>query len=101
MRMKDVDARRDYIQKIRKSFDSPERNYEWERGDETQGEAGSFSFFKLRLLIAVFIFAAYILCDQTGSMFYHYSTRDIAEKIEENYDYSRVEDYVMTMVNSR
>lgn len=87
MRMEEVNARKAYIQNIRKSFDSPGKSYEWEQSRETQGEASdSFSFFKVRLLLAVFIFAAYILCDRTNTLFYRYSAGDIVEKIEENYN---------------
>ena len=37
MRMKDVEARKAYIQNVRKSFDSPKRQYEFEK--ETDGQS--------------------------------------------------------------
>lgn len=96
MRMEEVNARKTYIQNVRKSFDSPNRNYEWEKEPITEGEAADgFSFFKVRLLIAVFIFIAYVLCDQTNTLFYQYSTKDVVEKIAQNYDYNEVKDEVM------
>ena len=101
MRIEDAYARKAYIQSVRKSFDDPERKYEWEYPTDTKGEANtdSFSFFKVRLLIAVFIFAAYILCDKTNTMFYQYSTKEVAQKIAENYDYSQIKDEVMQVFN--
>lgn len=96
MRMEEVNARKAYIQNVRKSFDSPNRNYEWEKEYNTKGEAtDGFSFFKMRLLIAVLIFAAYVLCDQTNTMVYEYSTKDVVQKIAENYDYDDTMEKVM------
>ena len=101
MRMKDVNARKEYIRSVRKSFDSPKRQYEFEKESDQKGETGdSFSFFKVRMLLALFIFTAYVLCDQTGTKFYEFSTKDIAEKIEESYDYTEVEKYV-TMLTQK
>ena len=88
MRMEDVDARKAYIQKVRNSFDSPARNYEFETGGSTKGEANEgFSFFKIRLLIAVVLFAAYVYCDRTGTFFYGYSAEDVAKVIAQDLDY--------------
>ena len=36
MRMEDVNARKAYIQNVRKSFDSPERKYEFEKEADTK-----------------------------------------------------------------
>lgn len=95
MRMKDVDARKEYIRSVRKSFDLPKRQYEFEKESEQKGETGdSFSFFKIRMLLAGFIFAAYVLCDKTGTKFYDVSTQEISEKIAQNYDYGKVEEEV-------
>lgn len=100
MRREDVENRKKYIQKIRSSFeDKPYAR--WESDEETKGEAqDGFSFFKVRLLLAVFIFTAYVLCDQTGTKFYQFSTKDIAEKIEESYDYTNVEKYVTMLTQN-
>ena len=90
MRMEEVDARKAYIQKVRKSFDSPERSYEFEKGNNTKGEAEEgFSFFKIRLLVAVLLFAAYVFCDRTGTFLYGYSAKDVAEEIAQDLDYQK------------
>lgn len=100
MRIEDVNARKAYIQSVRKSFDAPNRRYEWKDTSDTKEEAtDSFSFFKVRILIAIFIFVAYVLCDQTNTMFYDYSTEEVAEKIAENYDYNQAKDKVMQVMN--
>ncbi len=99
MRREDVDNRKEYIQRIRSSFENG--GYARWEVDDIKGEAqGSFSFFKVRVLLALFIFTAYVLCDQTGTKFYEFSTKDIAEKIEESYDYTEVEKYV-TMLTQK
>ena len=43
MRMEDVDARKAYIQNVRKSFDSPGRRYEFEKeqGRYVEGFGGN------------------------------------------------------------
>ncbi|MBO5372045.1 MAG: hypothetical protein J6A75_04910 [Lachnospiraceae bacterium] len=97
MRIEDVNARKAYIQSVRQSFDNPNRTYEFEYDtNHTKGEAeDSFSFCKVRLLIAVFIFAAYVLCDQTNTSFYQYSTQEVADKIAQNYDYTKIQEEVV------
>ncbi len=93
MRMEDVNARKAYVENIRKSFDSPNRRYEFEKEADTKGEAedGS-SFFKFRLLIAALLFAAYIFCDRTNTVFYHISTEEVAETIARDFNYSNVQE---------
>lgn len=101
MRQEDVNRRKEYVQKIRSSFED-NQYARWETEEEKKGGApDGFSFFKVRLLLAVFIFTAYVLCDQTGTKFYQFSTKDIAEKIEESYDYTNVEKYVTMLTQNK
>lgn len=102
MRMKDVEARKAYIQNVRKSFDSPKRQYEFEKKTDAKGgeASDSFSFFKVRMLVAGFIFAAYVLCDKTGTEFYHLSTKDVSEKIAQSYDYGKIEEDALEVFHS-
>lgn len=74
----DAQARKQYVEKIRRSFE--EQEFEEE---EPEPLAGSIVFIKLRLLAAVFIFAAFILCDRTGSKFYTYTTQEIVSMLQE------------------
>lgn len=101
MRKEDVNQRKEYVQRIRSSFED-NQYARWETEEDKKGEVPeSFSFFKVRLLLAVFIFTAYVLCDQTGTKFYQFSTKDIAEKIEESYDYTNVEKYVTMLTQNK
>ena len=75
-----VQARKQYVDEVRRSFRQQEDTDEFE--DELP-EAGSASFFKVRLLISVCIFAAFLLCDRTGSRFYNYSTDEIISMLQE------------------
>lgn len=96
MKMEDVNARKEYIKNIRKSFDSPERKYEFEKESDTKGEAAEgFSFFKIRLIIAALLFAAYIYCDRTNAVVYHVSTKEVTEKISADFDYEKARDEVL------
>ena len=93
MRMEDVNARKAYIQNVRKSFDSPARKYEFERDSKVTGETErGFSFFKVRLCIAAIIFGVYIFCDRTNTAVYHVSMKEISEKIAKDFDYSSVKE---------
>ncbi len=96
MRMEDVNARRAYIQSVRKSFDAPGREYEWKKEADTKGEAmEGFSFFKARLLIAALLFAAYVFCDRTDRALYHVTMKQISDEIVRDVDYTAVREEVM------
>ncbi len=70
-------ARKQYVEDVRRSF-----HLAGQDAYEEPPQEGAASFFKVRLLIAVFIFTAFVLCDQTGSRFYHYSTDDIVSMLQ-------------------
>ena len=87
MRIEEAEARKAYIQRVRQSFDTPGRKYEFEKEAAVKGEeASEFMFMKIRFLIAALIFAAYVLFDQTGMKLYEYSTGEVAEKIAKGCD---------------
>lgn len=93
MRMEDVNARKAYIQNVRRSFDEPNRRYEFEKETDTKGEtADGSSFFKIRLFIAAALFAAYIFCDKTDTAIYHISTGKVFETIAEDFDYGSMKE---------
>lgn len=88
MRMEDVNARKAYIQKARSSFDSPKRRYEFEQDSVSKREAADgFPFWKVRLLAAALLFAAYIFCDRTDTEINHISMKDVSEEIVHNFSY--------------
>ncbi len=72
-------ARKQYIEEVRRSF----RHEEEDEYDNNEPSAGAASFFKVRLLIAACIFTAFVLCDQTGSRFYNYTTDEIISMLQE------------------
>lgn len=95
MRMEDVNERKAYVRSVRKSFDSSKRDYEWEYDTNTKGEAqDSFSFCKIRWLIAIAIFVGYIFCDKTNTIFCRQSAKEVIQKITENYDYSHLKEEI-------
>ena len=71
-------ARKQYVEEVRRSFHHVQP-------DEYEEEptVGAVSFFKVRLLIAVCIFAAFVLCDRTGSRFYNYTTDEVVELLQQ------------------
>lgn len=71
-------ARKQYVEEVRRSF-----NHAQPEEYEEEPQAGVASFFKLRLLVAVCIFAAFVLCDRTGSRFYNYTTEEIVSLLQQ------------------
>ncbi len=71
-------ARKQYVEEVRRSFHQVQP-------DEYEEEpaAGTLSFFKVRFLIAVCIFAAFVLCDRTGSRFYNYTTKEVLSMLQQ------------------
>lgn len=71
-------ARKQYVEEVRRSFHhmQPEEY-------EEEPQAGAVSFFKVRFLIAVCIFAAFVLCDRTGSRFYDHTTEEVVELLKQ------------------
>lgn len=71
-------ARKQYVEEVRRSF-----NHAQPDEYEAEPQAGTMSFFKVRLLIAVCIFAAFVLCDRTGSRFYNYTTKEVVSMLKQ------------------
>ncbi len=71
-------ARKQYVEEVRRSFQHAQPD-EYEEELQT----GTASFFKVRLLIAVCIFAAFVLCDRTGSRFYNYTTKEVVSMLKQ------------------
>ncbi len=93
----DIDERKRYVAEVKKSF---EMGYGRMRTDEDDfsgkvEESSSFSLFKLRFLIAVFLFCVYLYCDATGTKISNYSAQDVVTAISENESYQKLENYVM------
>ena len=89
-----LEERRRYIQQVRNSFakedsGSQARNIrfragaEWER-EEEQGEVGATAVWKVKIILSVMLFAAFVLCDRTDSELFSLKTETIVEKIGED-----------------
>lgn len=88
-----IERRKRYVQEIRKSFADreaessslsgfhakTENTYEDEL--ETVGEA---AIWKVKILLAVMLFAAFVFCDRTDSEIFSMKTDTIIQKIGEN-----------------
>ena len=98
MRMDEVEARKAYIQRVRQSFDTPGRKYEFEKeAAPDREENNEILFVKIRLVVAALLFAAYVFCDQTGIKVYRYTAGEVAQQIAKNYDYLEAKDEVMAV----
>ncbi len=72
-------ARKQYVEEVRRSFNHAQAD----TFEDEPASGSTASFFKVRLLIAVFIFAAFVLCDRTGSKFYNYTTDEILSMLQQ------------------
>lgn len=105
-----VEARRAYIRSVRASFEDKGRKGRYDihtaggswadrvRAGEQEEElssVGSGSMLKARLLLSVFLFAAFVFCDKTGEKLLTLTADEVCERLEENYDYTKLEKYVM------
>lgn len=84
-----IEKRRAYISKMRQSF---------EVSDEP-AQVGNFVWTKVRWLISIFLFVAFVFCDRTKSDFLAFKPDTVYEKLEENYDYTNLKKYVMIISN--
>ena len=84
----EMQERRAYIQAVRDSFSdasshTPSRqSYAWEEGaDEVVGRS---AFWKLRLLLSIMLFAAFVISDRTNTPLFSLTTDTLTDKICEN-----------------
>lgn len=101
-----VEERRRYISEIKKSFENQEENnrngvrgrtygYGSEEEQTSMSEAALLPFLKIRFLIAIVIFAAFLYANLTGYQINSYTTKDVIKMVEENELYTKLTDYVM------
>lgn len=90
----DIQNRKRYIEEVRNSFP--------ECGIETPEppKAVAFPGIRLRLFLAVSLFAVFFTAQKCDLHIFGLSTDEIIEKIEENYDYTNLEKYVMMIFDS-
>jgi len=89
-----VEQRRRYVQEIRNSFSDMDTTKqkkgsglfmgsEWEREEEPE-MVGSSAIWKVKLILSIMLFAAFVLCDRTGTKLFSMETNTIVEKISQN-----------------
>ena len=86
--------RREYVQEIRKSFDAPPQE---EPEDEIPAEGTTLGFvlFKLRIVIAVLLFAGFLFLKYNDYEINGYHAKDIIAIVTDNHYYTILQDYVM------
>ena len=90
----DIQNRKRYIEEVRNSF--PECGIETPEPPKAVASPG----IRLRLFFAVSLFALFIAAQKSDLHIFGLSTDEIIEKIEENYDYTNLEKYVMMIFDS-
>lgn len=84
----EVQERRAYIQAVRDSFSDASSHtasrqpYTWEEKEEEV--VGRRAFWKLRLLLSIMLFAAFVLSDRTKTPFFSLTADTLTDKICEN-----------------
>lgn len=90
-----LEQRRRYIQEIRNSFSEEDSGrhakgarlragVELEREEDELDTVGSSAIWKVKLILSIMLFAAFVLCDRTGTKLFSMNTDTIAEKVREN-----------------
>lgn len=108
----EIRDRKKYIQEIRNSF--PECGIE-ER-ERCRMRSGDYDYVKtpipetssdwiasgirLRLAVSVLLFAAFFAVQKNDTTVFGFSVEEVIDKIEENYDYTNLEKYVMMIFDS-
>ena len=86
-----IEQRRRYVQQIRESFQDEASmkkqpayisHSDWEK--EEADTVGSAAFWKVKVILSVMLFAAFVFCDRTDVKLFQLSPQTITEKIQEN-----------------
>ena len=94
-----LEERQKQISEIKASFpDTGKFGASGRTSVTTEKEGIEFRFSKVRLLIAVLIFAAFVYCDQSQLKFREYTTKEIYEKIEETISPEKMMQSVKSML---
>ena len=90
-----LEQRRRYVQEIRNSFSEEDLSRqakgarlragaELEREEDELDTVGSSAVWKVKLILSLMLFAAFVLCDRTGTKLFSMNTDTIAEKVGED-----------------
>ena len=89
-----IDARKEYVQRARASFQDLEEDWTHPAPDHEEPALGKT--FSLRLVIGLLLFLLFVLGDVTDHKSLKFSTADIVEEIAAD-DYTNLEKYVMML----
>ena len=90
-----VEQRRRYVQEVRNSFSDMDTKKqkksnglytgsEWAQKEDEMDMVGSSAIWKVKLILSIMLFAAFVLCDRTGTKLFSMETNTIVEKISKN-----------------
>lgn len=79
-----LEERRRYINEIKASFQDPSKSQQYQdiSGGDGANDVSTAGFLRLRLLIAVALFAAFVYCDQNKVKIHTYTTDKVYEYIQ-------------------
>lgn len=83
--------RKEYVNGIRRSFDEPQKIIE---GQQEKDVSSSFLMLKIRIIVALCIFFAFLFCHIGKYDFYGYQTKELIDIISDNHYYTILQDYV-------
>lgn len=99
-----LEERRRYISQIKASFQDPgkSRQYQDIPGMGAEGDQpAALGFFKLRLLIAAAIFAAFVYCDKNQVKIHTYTTKEVSQWIQEGVSAEEVVETLKTLTEEK
>lgn len=91
-----VMRRREYVQQIRASFDSPVPNehYYGQMNTEEESVDSTFFSFKIRLLAAILLFCVFFFCQYYSRPILGMDAAEIIDMIKDNQYYTFLQTYV-------
>ena len=91
-----IDARKEYVKRVRESFQEQEED--WTHPAPQHEEPALGKIFSLRLVLGLLLFLLFVLADVTDHKILNFSTTDIAAEIASKDDYTNLEKYVMMLL---
>lgn len=99
MTYEQIDARKEYVERARASFQTQEED--WTHPAPAHEEPVFGKTFSLRLVLGLLLFLLFVLADVTDYKILEYSTTDIAKEITAKDDYTNLEKYVMMLLTDK
>lgn len=101
-----VEQRRRYVQEVRHSFadnSSSRKPVAYINQPELEKEeiesVGSAVFWKVKIILSIMLFAAFVLCDRTGMDLFQFKPQMIVDQIQKSYKTPFEKDFNKQMQN--